>query len=124
MRKKTIIRNAVVMTMDDNIGTIPNACVLIDGDRISAVGKNIKDTEAEEVDATNMICMPGFVDTHRHTWATMLRGCSCCGSLDDYLRAPSLHLVPISCQKTATSRRASAKPKQSTADHDRPCVGT
>jgi 5-methylthioadenosine/S-adenosylhomocysteine deaminase len=84
MRKKTIIRNAVVITMDDNIGTIPNACVLIDGDRISAVGKNIKDTEAEEVDATNMICMPGFVDTHRHTWATMLRGCSCCGSLDDY----------------------------------------
>ena len=84
MRKKTIIRNAVVMTMDDNIGTIPNACVLIDEDRISGVGKNIKDTEAEEVDATNMICMPGFVDTHRHTWATMLRGCSCCGSLDDY----------------------------------------
>jgi cytosine/adenosine deaminase-related metal-dependent hydrolase len=84
MRKKTIIRNAVVITMDDNIGTIPNACVLIDEDRISAVGKNIRDTEAEEVDATNMICMPGFVDTHRHTWATMLRGCSCCGSLDDY----------------------------------------
>ena len=66
------------------MGRFPNGCVLIDGDRISAVSKNIKDFEAEEIDATNMICMPGFVDTHRHTWATMLRGCSCCGSLDDY----------------------------------------
>ena len=28
--------------------------------------------------------MPGFVDTHRHMWAAMLRGGACYGNLHDY----------------------------------------
>jgi cytosine/adenosine deaminase-related metal-dependent hydrolase len=84
MAKKTLIQNAIVMTMDDTLGTLIGGSVLIDGDRIAAVGSGITDADAEIVDGCNMICMPGFVDTHRHLWSTILRGCCCCGSLDDY----------------------------------------
>jgi len=84
MTRKTIIKGAVVMTMDDTLGTIVGGDVVLEGNRILAVGRNLSEPGAEEIDASNMICMPGFVDTHRHTWATMLRGCSCCGSLNDY----------------------------------------
>jgi 5-methylthioadenosine/S-adenosylhomocysteine deaminase len=84
MAKRTLIRSAVLMTMEDDIGTIPKGDVLIDGNRIVEVGENLRDPGADLIDASNMICMPGFVDTHRHTWAAMLRGCSCCGDLDTY----------------------------------------
>ena len=36
------------------------------------------------IDGTDRIVMPGLVDTHRHMWAAMLRGCACYGSLGDY----------------------------------------
>ena len=43
-----------------------------------------KSSEAEEIDATGMIVMPGFVDTHRHTWQTPVRGVLPCCTLDNY----------------------------------------
>lgn len=70
--------------MDDELGNIANGDVVIEGDRIVRVGRGLSEPDADQVDASNMICMPGFVDTHRHAWAAMLRGCSCCGSLNDY----------------------------------------
>jgi cytosine/adenosine deaminase-related metal-dependent hydrolase len=84
MAKRTLIQSAVLMTMDDEIGTIPNGSVVIEGNHIVAVGQNLREVGAHVVDASNMICMPGFVDTHRHTWAAMLRGCSCNGDLNTY----------------------------------------
>ena len=39
---------------------------------------------AEVIDGADRIVMPGFVDTHRHMWAAMLRGCACYGDLGTY----------------------------------------
>jgi cytosine/adenosine deaminase-related metal-dependent hydrolase len=36
------------------------------------------------IDASNMIVMPGFVDTHRHMWQGVLRNALPDGSLEDY----------------------------------------
>ncbi|PMW45777.1 hypothetical protein C1X31_34205, partial [Pseudomonas sp. GW456-11-11-14-LB2] len=34
---------------------------------------HIETEAAERIDAQRMIVMPGFVDTHRHTWQTCVR---------------------------------------------------
>ena len=39
--------------------------VLIEDERIAEVGRGLRARDAEVVDATNTIVMPGFVDTHR-----------------------------------------------------------
>ena len=41
-------------------------------------------SDAEQIDATGMIVMPGFIDTHRHTWQTPVRGVLPCCTLDHY----------------------------------------
>ena len=46
--------------------------MLIEGAKIAAVGRNLK-AEAQTIDASNMIVMPGFVDTHHHQYETILR---------------------------------------------------
>lgn len=42
--------------------------------RIVEVAERIDAPDAEVIDATDRIVMPGFVDTHRHTWQTAFRG--------------------------------------------------
>jgi len=70
-----LIKNGCVLTLDKSVGNFHQADVLIDGTKISAVGPNLSaaDADAEAIDASNMIVMPGFVDTHRHVWEGILR---------------------------------------------------
>jgi cytosine/adenosine deaminase-related metal-dependent hydrolase len=82
---RTLIKDAFVLTMDAELGTLPKADVLIDGHRIAAVGPDLpREADAELIDGRERIVMPGFVDTHRHMWAAMLRGCACYGDLGTY----------------------------------------
>jgi cytosine/adenosine deaminase-related metal-dependent hydrolase len=70
---KILIRDGCVLSLDSKVGNFHKASVLIDGDRIAAVGPNVTAADAEIIDAAGMIVMPGFVDTHRHTWEGILR---------------------------------------------------
>jgi 5-methylthioadenosine/S-adenosylhomocysteine deaminase len=82
---RTLIADALVLTMDDGLGTLPRADVLIEDRRIAAVGPDLpRQPDVEVVDGRDRIVMPGFVDTHRHMWAAMLRGCACYGDLGTY----------------------------------------
>ena len=49
------------------------ADVLIDEGRVAEVGPGLRARDAELVDATDTIVMPGFVDTHRHAWKSLFR---------------------------------------------------
>src|SRR5918992_87059 len=80
---KTLLRGGHVLTMDAQLGDLPNADVLIEDDKISAVGPNIE-ADAEVIDVGGRIVIPGFVDTHRHTWEAGIRGCAPNSTLDDY----------------------------------------
>ena len=42
----------------------PNADVLIEDDKIVAVGSNLESPSAEVVDVTGKVILPGFVDPH------------------------------------------------------------
>ena len=81
---KTLIRGAYILTMDEELGTIRNSNIHIKGDRIIAVGRGLAADGAEVIDGTDCIVLPGFVDTHRHMWGAMLRGCACYGDLGTY----------------------------------------
>jgi cytosine/adenosine deaminase-related metal-dependent hydrolase len=69
--------------MDRAIGDLPRGDVLIEDDKIVAVEPEIR-ADAEIVDASGFIVLPGFVDTHRHTWEAAIRGCAPNATLDDY----------------------------------------
>ncbi len=73
MSKRTLIKGGIVLTQDPKLGELPNADVLVEDDRIEAVGPNLDAADAEVIDATRDIVIPGFVDTHRHTWETSIR---------------------------------------------------
>jgi 5-methylthioadenosine/S-adenosylhomocysteine deaminase len=73
MADRILIKNAIVLSQDPSIGELPEADVLVDDDRIADVGPNLSADGAEVIDATGDIVIPGFVDTHRHTWETSIR---------------------------------------------------
>jgi 5-methylthioadenosine/S-adenosylhomocysteine deaminase len=70
---RTLLRGGTVVTMDPATGNFGRGDVLIDGSKIAAVGPDLDAADAEVVDATNTVVMPGFVDTHRHMWEGILR---------------------------------------------------
>ena len=82
--QRLVFRNGFVVSMDPEIGEIPNGEVLVEDGVIVDVGSDLGVSDAEEIDATGMIVMPGFVDTHRHTWQTPVRGVLPSCTLDHY----------------------------------------
>jgi 5-methylthioadenosine/S-adenosylhomocysteine deaminase len=81
---KIVIRNARVLSMDTDIGDFASADILIDGSEIAAVGPDLGQLDAVELDGTDRIVTPGFVDTHRHTWQSLIRHISTDWTLPQY----------------------------------------
>ena len=82
---RILIKGGCVLSLDPQVGDFDRADVLIEGARIAAVRPDIT-ADAEIVDASNMLVMPGFVDTHRHMWQGALRNVLPNGLLSDYSR--------------------------------------
>ena len=83
MTKRMLLRSGHVVSMDPDVGDLPKADVLIEGDTIAQIAPDIG-ADAKEIDATGKVVIPGFIDTHRHTWETAIRGCAPDATLDDY----------------------------------------
>jgi len=94
MGRRIVIAGGDVITMDPGLGDIPGGSVLIEGDTIVAVGSDLEVRDAEVIDASGMIVMPGMVDTHRHTWQALLRGIASDWTLADYLRGIRMTISP------------------------------
>jgi putative selenium metabolism protein SsnA len=76
----TRFENGIVATLGSNNQVMWNATVVADGENIAAVGPaaemKAKYPQAEAVDCTNKIILPGFLCTHHHFYSTMARGMS------------------------------------------------
>ena len=83
MTQRTLLRAGHVLSMDPDIGDLPTGDVLIEDGRIAAVDREIS-ADAEVLDMTGRIVLPGFVDTHRHTWEASIRNVAPDATLDDY----------------------------------------
>ncbi len=71
---RTIIRNGEVVSLDPEVGDFEAADVLVEDGEIVAVGPDLSAPNAEVVDASNHIVLPGFVDSHIHLAQTQVRG--------------------------------------------------
>ncbi len=79
-----LVREAYLLCLDGDDDGLRRGDVLIEGDRIAAVGAGLQANGAEQLDGRGMIAMPGLIDTHRHVWGSMLRGGACYGDVTDY----------------------------------------
>jgi 5-methylthioadenosine/S-adenosylhomocysteine deaminase len=71
---RTLVKNGWVVTVDPSLGEIEGGDVLVERERIAAVGRNLQADGARLIDATGMVVMPGLVNSHIHTWEISLRG--------------------------------------------------
>lgn len=71
--QRKLFKGGIVLTLDKTIGNFMQGDVLVEGEKIVEVAPAIEASDAEIIDASNMIVMPGFVDTHRHIWQGIVR---------------------------------------------------
>ena len=62
--QRTLLQNGCIITVDKQLGNFRRADVLMEGTKIAAVGPDLGVTDAEVIDASNMIVMPGLIDSH------------------------------------------------------------
>ncbi|MDH3539213.1 MAG: amidohydrolase family protein [Acidimicrobiia bacterium] len=69
----TLIRGGTVLSLGAKTPNFTEADVLIRDGKVAEVGPGLRARDAEVVDATDTIVMPGFVDTHRHASRALFR---------------------------------------------------
>jgi 5-methylthioadenosine/S-adenosylhomocysteine deaminase len=96
-QRRILLKGGVVLTLDRELGDFAQADVLFEDGKIREVGPNIAasgDTAAV-IDAANRIIIPGFVDTHSHSYQGLLRNILTNGLLNpDYNRDVQTVLTP------------------------------
>lgn len=92
---RTLIKSATILTMDDGIGDLTEADLLVARDRVVEIGRGLDAADAEVVDGRGRIVIPGLVNAHMHTWQTALRGFSANWTLPEYFRRMHAGLATV-----------------------------
>ncbi|RVX67688.1 hypothetical protein B0A52_07811 [Exophiala mesophila] len=78
---RTLFSNATIITVDDDKAIWLNGAILVDGDRISAIGKTetllhhpLLQPDSKIIDCQGKIIIPGLINTHAHLGQSILRG--------------------------------------------------
>ncbi|MBC7647743.1 MAG: amidohydrolase family protein, partial [Vitreoscilla sp.] len=82
---RTLIKGATIITMDAQ-GDLPQGDILVTGDTLTEIAPIIHADDAEVVDGTGFIIIPGLVNAHMHTWQTALRGLAANWTLMEYFQ--------------------------------------
>ncbi|MEO7625830.1 MAG: amidohydrolase family protein [Nocardioides sp.] len=67
-----LIKNAHLLTQDPDLGELVGDLLVRDG-KIAEIGTDLSAEGATVIDGTDRAVLPGFVDTHRHTWQGAVR---------------------------------------------------
>ena len=85
-RRPILLKGGTIVSMDPKVGDFAVGDVLIDGRKIAAVGSQVKaPSQADVIDASRTIVIPGFVDAHRHSWEGQLRRIIPDGAIGEYM---------------------------------------
>ena len=79
----------LVHDSDDHVTPI-QADLLIEGNKIAKIEKDIQTEAAKVIDCRGKIVSPGFIDAHRHMWQTQLKGRHANELLLDYIPTGNL----------------------------------
>ncbi|MDF3100062.1 MULTISPECIES: amidohydrolase family protein [Burkholderia] len=82
---KILLTGARVITMAENRPDVEDVDLLIEGDKILAIGNNLSASGAVVVDLSGRIIIPGLINAHLHSWQTPLRCVGAAWTLLDYL---------------------------------------
>jgi len=97
--RRTLIKSATVITMDDTLGDFFAGDVLVEGNRIVDIRPSIDlgsgAAETDIVDGTGRIVIPGLINAHMHTWQTGLRGYAANWTLLEYFRRMHAGLATV-----------------------------
>jgi len=104
-----LLSHATVVTMDPERTVIDDGAVCIRDDRIVDVGPatdlQAKYTDAQRLDCTGRVIIPGLINTHTHLFQTLLKGLGDDRVLKDWfttMTAPSaVELTPDDCYAAA-----------------------
>ena len=94
--RRFILKGGIVLTLDRRLGDFASADVLIEDGKIRDIRPNIvASADTTIVDATRHIVVPGFIDTHVHSYQGLLRTTLPNGLVDlDYNRDIQNNLTP------------------------------
>src|SRR5579859_541315 len=112
--RRILIKGAVVLSLDRQVGDFAAADILIEDGRIREVRPNIvaADDTAAVIDGGNRIVIPGFVDTHSHSYQGVLRSIMPNGVLEpDYNRDFQTKLTPPFAPEGCFARVLMAAPR-------------
>ncbi|GIZ43043.1 hypothetical protein CKM354_000628700 [Cercospora kikuchii] len=94
LARSTLFEHATIVSYDEANGiplVLRNSSLLITNDRIAAIfptsssdASNVT-ADFERIDATGDIIVPGFIDTHRHSWQTAQRTIAGNATLAEYI---------------------------------------
>ena len=79
-----LVANGRLITRDPAMGYLPDGGVVIDGNKIKAVGATAElkaqYPQAEFIDAKGGVIMPAFINAHTHIYSALARGLSIVGN--------------------------------------------
>src|SRR5690606_26715340 len=84
-----LIRNGIVVTIDDDRRVLEDGAVAIIGDRIAAIGTTDELsawTAGKIIDASRKLVLPGLVDAHAHAGHGLLKTLGA-GEWDEWMKA-------------------------------------
>ena len=102
-----LIKGGTVITMNP-ARQVLEADILVRGDRIAALGPNLSayQAEAEVIDATGQVVMPGLIQSHIHLTQTLFRGLADDLELLDWLKQ---RIWPLEAAHSFASNAISAR---------------
>ncbi|HEX2152935.1 MAG TPA: amidohydrolase family protein [Acidimicrobiia bacterium] len=68
-----LIEGGVVVSVDPDVGILPEGQVRVRAGEILDVGTDLDPGGAERIDATGMLIMPGLIESHFHMWSSLGR---------------------------------------------------
>ena len=78
MQVDLLLKNAIVLTMDESYNIYDRGAVAVQGDHIVEAGDEAlmldKYEAAQVIDCGGKVLMPGMVNTHTHVPMSLLRG--------------------------------------------------
>ncbi|MFQ6130340.1 MAG: amidohydrolase family protein [Candidatus Hadarchaeaceae archaeon] len=93
-----LIKDGYIITMDAQRRILKRGSVAIEGDKITAVGKDVGERADTVIDARRKAVLPGLINAHTHLSMTLLRGIADDMSLMEWLKTK---IWPIEINLTA-----------------------